>query len=78
MRRAAARLAKPQSYVVRQAIKEYAARIGRLSEEERVRLLHVIDTMLPTAPRRSARQVAAELKELRRVRRLPGRLHPVE
>jgi ribbon-helix-helix CopG family protein len=78
LRRAAERLHKPQSHVVREAIKDYAARIGRLSEQERVRLLNVIDTMLPTLPRRSAKQVAAELRELRKVRRLPGRLHPVE
>ena len=33
LRRAAARLAKPRSQVVREAIREYADRIGKLSEK---------------------------------------------
>ena len=73
LRRTAARLARPQSQVVREAIKDYADRTGKLSEDERVRLLKVFDTMLPTVPARSAASVDAELRELRRARRQGGR-----
>ena len=75
LRRTAARLAKPQSQVVREAIKDYADRTGKLSEEERVRLLKIFDTMLPTIPARSAASVDAELREIKRARRQGGRRH---
>jgi hypothetical protein len=73
LRRTAARLHKPQSRVVREAIGEYAARTGKLSEEERTRMLKILDTMLPAIPRRPAREVDAELREIRRARRRWGR-----
>jgi hypothetical protein len=78
LRRAAARLAKPQSAVVREAIRDYARRVGKLSEEERQRLLKIFDTMLPRIPARPAAETDAELKELRAARRRGGRRHPVE
>ncbi|HEV8643163.1 MAG TPA: ribbon-helix-helix protein, CopG family [Methylomirabilota bacterium] len=53
LRRAADRLGKPQSQVVREAIHDYAARIGTFSEEERVRLLKIFDTV--ARPRHFAR-----------------------
>jgi hypothetical protein len=73
LRRTAARLHKPQSRVVREAIGEYAARAGKLSDEERTRMLKILDTMLPAIPRRPAREVDAELREIRRARRRWGR-----
>ena len=73
LRRTAARLHKPQSRVVREAIGEYAARAGKLSDEERTRMLKILDTMLPVIPRRPAREVDAELREIRRARRRWGR-----
>lgn len=73
LRQAAARLEKAQSEVVREAIAEYAARIGRLSERERLHLLGVFDRLMPTVPPRSAADVDAELTELRAVRRAGGR-----
>jgi len=75
LRRTAARLNKPQSRVVREAIGEYAARAGKLSEEERARMLKVFDTLVPAIPRRPVREVEAELREIRRARRRWGR-HP--
>jgi len=78
LRRAAARLAKPQSAVVREAIREYALRIGKLSEAERRRLLEIFDTMLPKIPTRPASETDAELREIRAARRRGGRRHPVE
>jgi hypothetical protein len=76
LRRSAARLAKPQSQVVREAIRDYDGRVGRLSEPERLRLLRVFDEVAPAIPARSARAVDAELRALRRARRAGGRRHP--
>ena len=73
LRKAAARLARPQSQVVREAIREYAERIGSLSEEERRHMLHVLDTVVPAIPARPLRQVEAELAEIRAARRRGGR-----
>ena len=75
LRRSAARLAKPQSQVVREAIRDYAGRIGRLSEAERLRLLRVFDDVTAAVPARPARVVNDELRALRRARRSGGRRH---
>lgn len=76
LRRAAQRLARPQSQVVREAIKDYAARVGRLSEEERARLLKVFDTVVAAIPLRPAAHVDAELRAIRAARRAGGRRRP--
>lgn len=73
LRKAAARLARPQSHVVREAVREYADRIGTLSEEQRRHLLQVLDTVLPAIPPRPLRQVRGELREVRAARRRGGR-----
>jgi len=73
LRKAAARLARPQSQVVREAIREYAERVGFLSEEERRHMLHVLDTVVPAIPVRPLRQVEAEMAEIRAARRRGGR-----
>jgi hypothetical protein len=70
---AAQRLAIPKSEVVREAIQEYHARIGRLSDAERRRLLVDFDRLVPLIPGRSAAAVDRELKELREARRRGGR-----
>jgi len=75
LRRSAARLAKPQSQVVREAIRDYASRVGRLSEQERLRLLRVFDEVTSAIPPQPARAVDAELRGLRRARRGGGRRH---
>lgn len=72
LRQTASRLAKPQSYVVRQAVREYAERIGTLSEEERRHLLSVFDRLVPAIPPRPLSKVRTELDELRAARRLAG------
>lgn len=76
LRRSAARLAKPRSQVVREAIRDYAGRVGRLSEQERLRLLRVFDDVTAAIPARPARAVDAELRALRQARRAGGRRHP--
>jgi len=76
LRQAAARLNQPQSAVVRDAVQDYAQRIGRLSEQERLRLLQVFDEVVPRIPSRPAREVESELAAVRRARRHGGRRHP--
>ena len=73
LRTAAERLRMPQSQVVREAIADYAARIGRLSEDERIALLCVFDRVVPPVPARSAPAVDDELRALRATRRQGGR-----
>jgi hypothetical protein len=73
LRQAAARLRIPQSQVVREAVAEYALRVGRLSESERLALLQTFDRVVPLAPARRAAAVDAELDELRAARRRGGR-----
>lgn len=73
LRRAAERLGKPQSQVVREAINEYAVRVGKLTEEERTRLLKIFDTVVPAVPRRALREVRREIEAIRSARRRVGR-----
>ncbi len=73
LRQAAGRLRLPQSQVVREAVAEYAARIGRLSETERTALLRTFDRLLPLLPSKPAASVDAELRDLRVSRRRGGR-----
>jgi hypothetical protein len=72
---AAARLAMPKSAVVREAILEFHARIGRLGERERINMLRNFDQLIPQIPERSADTVDRELAELRRSRKAGGRQH---
>ena len=73
LNQAAQRLARPRSAVVREAIREYGARAGCLSEEERRRMLRSIDAVLRTPPTRSRAAVERELADIRRARRGGGR-----
>jgi hypothetical protein len=74
LRQAAARLARPQSFVVREAVREYAERIGSLSEQERRHLLKAVDTVIPAIPPRSLSEVRAKITEVRAARhRASGR-----
>jgi hypothetical protein len=73
LRKAAARLAKPQSFVVREAVREYAARVGELSEAERRQMLKVFDAMVPAIPPRPLKAVLAEIAGVRAARRRGGR-----
>jgi hypothetical protein len=71
--RTALRLGIPKSGVVREAVAEYAARAGGLSERERVRMLDVLDRMLERAPTRTQDAVDRESDSVRRARRAGGR-----
>jgi predicted transcriptional regulator len=71
--RTAARLGVSKSGLVREAVREYAARIGKLSEAERRRMLEVFDAVVARIPKRTAEHVDRELGALRWARRGPGR-----
>ncbi len=68
-------LQKPKSEIVREAIRDYADRAGRLSEVERLRLLGVFDEVVAAIPEGPADAVDSELEALRRSRRRGGRGH---
>ncbi len=70
---AAARLAKPKSEVVREAIQDFYDRIGRLSERERDRMLRTFDELVPQIPLRGAADADSEISEVRAARRAGGR-----
>jgi len=76
LRRIAARLRRPLSHVVRESIKDYEARSDKLSEEERRRMLAVLDEIKKAPPTRSRAEVDAELREIRAARRRWGRRPP--
>jgi hypothetical protein len=73
LRATAERLALPKSEVVREAIRDFSDRAGRLSERERRRLLEAFDRLVPEIPVRPLRDVERELSGLRRARREGGR-----
>jgi hypothetical protein len=74
--RTAARLGVSKSGVVREAVREYAARVGRLSDEERRRLLATFDQVVPRIPARPAAAVDREIAAVRAARRGGGRRSP--
>ena len=76
IRRTAARLRRPQSQIVREAVAEYAAHADRLSERERREALAALDRLRRTKPSRPAPAVDAELRRLRADRRRGGRRRP--
>jgi Arc/MetJ-type ribon-helix-helix transcriptional regulator len=76
IRRTAARLRKPQSHVVRDAVAEYAAKSNRLSDAERHQALATIERLRATRPTRSAAETDDELSMVRAARRAGGRRSP--
>jgi predicted DNA-binding protein len=73
LQEAAQRLALPKSEVVREAIREFYEKIGRLSDSERLRMLRTFDEVVPRIPTRSLREVERELEDIRHARRSGGR-----
>lgn len=66
-------LALPKSRVVRDALNDYAARLGKLSESERRRLVAVFDQVVAPMPKTSQAEATEELRELKAARRGSGR-----
>jgi predicted DNA-binding protein len=75
IRQTAARLGKPQSHVVREAVAEYAERTGQLSDRERRHALNVLERLRAQKPTRPATGVDRELRSVRAARRAGGRRH---
>ena len=73
LEQAAERSKKPKSEVVREAIRDYHERVGRVSEHERLRLLKAFDELVPAIPPRPASAVRNELEQVRLTRRAGGR-----
>jgi predicted DNA-binding protein len=73
LERAAERLDIPKSQIVREALELYGEQLGRLTDEERVRMLATFDRMLPTLPERGRRDVDQELSAARSARLGGGR-----
>jgi DNA helicase HerA-like ATPase len=69
LRKTATRLRKPQSMVVREAIARYAAEEDKLSDEERERILKVIDRIMQLPPSGPHEDAEREIREIRRSRR---------
>jgi len=69
LRKTATRLRKPQSMVVREAIARYAAEEEKLSDEERDRILKVIDYIKTLPPSGTRADAEREKREIRRSRR---------
>ena len=76
IRRTAARLRKPQSQVVREAVADYASRRDRLSDDERRHLLGVLGALRDAPPSRPKAEVDAELRAVRAARARGGRRTP--
>lgn len=76
--RTAELLGAPKSQVVREALAMYGEQMGRLSEDERRRLLETFDRVLPALPDRPAAEVSQELASVARARRSGGRASPAD
>ncbi|MEO8505421.1 MAG: hypothetical protein ABI609_16105 [Acidobacteriota bacterium] len=74
--RTAKALALPKSRIVRDAVNDYAARLGKLSESERRRLVAVFDQVVGAIPLQPQESADTELRELRDARRGGGRRRP--
>ena len=73
---ASERLSKPKSEIVREAVTDYHARMGRLSEQEKQRILRALDELAPLVPHRARADVDRELRDIRLARRTGGRRTP--
>ncbi len=73
LRRTAARERKPQSWVVREAVAEYAARAGRLTPDEQRRMLEVLERLRHAPVERTLADVDREIAENRASRRAASR-----
>ena len=75
---ASQRLSKSKSRVAQEAILSYRPLPPRLSEQERLRMLCVLNEHLARPPQRSQADVDRELREIRLARRSGGRRTPAE
>jgi hypothetical protein len=78
LRETATRLKKSQSAVFREAIRDFAERADRLTNEERDRLLSVLDRIRSRKSTRPQSEVDAEIAGIRDDRKTGGRRTRVE
>jgi len=71
--RVSERTGMPKSQVVREALRLHGQQLGRLTDEERERLLAAFDRRVGDVPDRPREEVEAELAEVVRARRAGGR-----
>jgi hypothetical protein len=69
LRRIANRLNKPQSQVLREAIRHYEPHAGHLTAEESDRRVELFDRALAAIPQRPASETDRELRNVRKSRR---------
>lgn len=69
LRRTAARHRKPQSWVVREAVSDYAAKADRLTADERQRILTAVERFRQTPATGTRADVEREIHEVQRARR---------
>jgi len=73
LRRTATRLKKPQSAVFREAIRHFAERADRLTDEERERMLSAIDRIVAQKSGKRQADVDREITNIRAARKTGGR-----
>jgi hypothetical protein len=76
LRKTASRMRKPQSAVVREAIRDYADRADRLSDDEKRHMLSVLDQAMASPTERTAREMDTEIRSVRNSRKSGGRRGP--
>ena len=76
LRRTSARLKKPNSVVVREAIQNYADSADRLSDDERRHMVRLLDRIVGSPANRTGDAVDKEIQEIRATRRRGGRRSP--
>jgi hypothetical protein len=69
LKRLAKRLQKPQSYILREAIRYYEPNAGGLTLDESRRRVEVFKKLAAKVPRRPAAAVDSELRGIRKSRR---------
>jgi len=69
LKRAAARFDKPRSWVVREAVADYAAKSDMLTPEEKARMLEALERFKRTPVTGTSADVDREIAEIRASRR---------
>ena len=77
LKRAATRFDKPQSWVVREAVADYAAKSDMLTPEEKARMLAALGRLRQAPIEKTSAEVDREIAEIRASRRAAGRRRPV-
>ena len=69
LRRISKRVDRPQSQVLREAIRHYEPHAGQLSAQERKARVELFDRVVARIPKSPAKKVDAELRDIRSSRR---------